>query len=383
MIAVSQVSPGRYPLTREGIPVLPDLVPEIVGARIVLAGDGHLLYDLERQWSETRIVVPGADMAHAEPFLMPPVFALLMAPLTALPYGWAAAAWLALTLVLLAGAFRLLWPLLGDWGVTHRSRIVLGLVASWPLVALLVGGQNSALWLFLLVAGLWLLAANRDTQAGVVLGLGMLKPQLFLALPFYLLCTRRWRALAAWVVVAVTLFVASWATVGLQGLRAYAALLSSDAYAERIIRFGWKMASGPALLRATMPEAAAVGTFLLALGAAYAIVRTAPHAPLAVGYSVAILAGALANPHFYAYDALVLAVPVLLFLARWRHDPVLRLTVGAMFGLSWFALLFRAELAQPGSRGLLAAPWVALPLLALLMLAIHQSVRQHIVPRFE
>lgn len=141
---------------------------------------------------------PGEDLyLFAYPFYT----ALLIAPLTLLPYPWAAAVWLVVLQASLMGA--LLFALaLYRWRLPPGLMALLGL---WTLLfyphwrGLLLGQFIILVFLFLILT-LWALSQRRDGLAGVALALTTIKPQgVFLVIPLLLLWAvsqRRWRFIA-------------------------------------------------------------------------------------------------------------------------------------------------------------------------------------------
>jgi hypothetical protein len=245
LLAAAQIRPASYPVAANGYPLAPDLALVLIGSRIVLDGDGPLLYDPERQVAEQRDLVPAATKRRFTVASPPGMLAML--PLAALPYAWAVPIWFVASVLMLGAAGLLLRPLLSVRIVHHGGRIALSVALSLPTFTLLAGGQQAALYLLISVVGLRLLMADRRWAAGAVFGLLVAKPQLALLLPLWFLATRRWRELAAWCVVAGSLALLSWATVGTSGLRDYAELLNSDAYQSGVAEdFAWKMLSLPA-----------------------------------------------------------------------------------------------------------------------------------------
>src|SRR5205807_5742550 len=111
----------------------------------------------------------------------------------ALPYVVAAGCWIALSVVMLLASLQLLWPLIPSLHTFGRARVFMIALSAEPVLELLGDGQDSAVALLIAVGGLRLLLAKRDLLGGVVIGLGVFKPQLFLLLPVVLALERRWK----------------------------------------------------------------------------------------------------------------------------------------------------------------------------------------------
>ncbi len=271
-----------------------------------------------------------------------------------------------LSVTLIVGSLRLLWAVSPLRGHVPGHHVAVLLLASYPIVDNLGSGQNAALWLALWTIGARLLLAGRELSAGAVLGLGALKPQLFLAAPVLFIARRQWRALRAWSLVAGILGAGSVGLVGIDGTRAYVELLTSDLYRDGVaVPLSWKMLSLPALGRALTPDAVAEPAALILFAAGLlALGWTARRASLPTTISAAVLVSVMVNPHGFLYDGLVLAVPLLL-----RPAPPTWLLSLLWLGM-WSAPL-RADLDSPAS-----APWVALPLAGMALLALATARRE-------
>ena len=372
----------------------PDFLTHYTAGRMLLVGDAAHLYDAPLQ-SAAQEAALGAPLDRPSPFLLPPAAALLFAPFALLPLAPAATLWAALTVVLMLTSLRLVWPLSPLCGQLPGALAALALLGTYPVGMNLVGGNNAALWLTVYALGARLYLTGRIVAAGAVLGLGALKPQLFLAVPILLLAQRRWRALTAFAAVAAALAALSLALVGRDGARDYVAYLTSDAYrAEVAVAEAWRMLSLPALARALAPHAPDLIPVAIALAGMLLLgwaVRTRAAAPprppgssgssgssprpepsldpaQAAAYAAMVLVGVAIDPHVFLYDALVLAVPILL-LAGGPGWGAPAWALAALWALTW-AMPFR-DAPAPGSPA--AIPWVALPLLALAAAALHDA----------
>ncbi|MEO8028504.1 MAG: glycosyltransferase family 87 protein [Bryobacteraceae bacterium] len=154
-----------------------DFLPRYSQARFVGAGD---LYDVKANYREQDHAT-GMHISGLPDRL--PWEALLMAPLSRLPYLWAYWIWIGINLA----AFFLLVLL---W-LAPRGFALWGAVF-FPVAATLILGQDGIL-LSLCLAGTLLLAKNhQDWAAGLVLALCTAKPHLFVLVPLALIVHRRW-----------------------------------------------------------------------------------------------------------------------------------------------------------------------------------------------
>lgn len=142
---------------------------------------------------------PGEDLYL---FVYPFYIVLVIAPLTLLPYPWAAAVWLVMLQVSLAGALFLALDLY-RWRPPPSLIALLGLwtLLFYPHWRGLLLGQLVILVLLFLILTLWTLSQRRDGLAGVALAFTTIKPQsVFLVIPLLLLWAvsqRRWRFVGA------------------------------------------------------------------------------------------------------------------------------------------------------------------------------------------
>jgi hypothetical protein len=192
-----------------------------VGARIVHAGLGARLYDInfQRQVRDSLFEHPNALF-----YEHPPFEALLLSPLAALPFRTAymfwgffnAVVWLALMFFLRQ---YLPWP-----------REDLAYLCLWflfaPIGVALFQGQSSIVLLVLYAATFVELQNEKQFSAGIWLGLGLVKLQFVLPFAFIFLVRRKWRFLAGFASSSFFLVVLSLLAVSWRGVVGYAQLLS-------------------------------------------------------------------------------------------------------------------------------------------------------------
>jgi arabinofuranan 3-O-arabinosyltransferase len=171
-------------------------------ARLVLAGDPLAPFDLARLDGEYNTVTDGWM-----PWLYPPGYLYLIAPFGAMSY---AVAFLTMTLLSVGAMALATRPFVG--GVKLASAAMSLAPAYLPA---LVIGQNSLVWLAVLLAALACLRAGRVVLAGVIIGCLTLKPQLGLMIPFALLAAGQWRTILAAAGTAIALAALPTLAVGL------------------------------------------------------------------------------------------------------------------------------------------------------------------------
>lgn len=163
-------------LDQSGTPLGADFSMFYVAGQVVLDGAGDQLYDQAEHQRRLQQLFPAIDPSFALPYRYPPFVATLMAPLAALPYALAYAAFFALSCVAWWTAARQLVaasPALGEtWQRSLRWAII-----GWPVaLETLVGGQASMFALLIAVSVYVLLQKQRLVFAGAILALAAYKP---------------------------------------------------------------------------------------------------------------------------------------------------------------------------------------------------------------
>jgi hypothetical protein len=371
------VARGRFPFDAMGTAVLPDFIAHLTAGKLVAAGDGAHLYDIAAQ-GEVQQGITGS-LSFLDLFLSPPLAALLYVPFTAGSYAVAAIAWTWFSALLLDASARVMRRRLMP-SVAREKVMLFALVAvsSQPVVQLLGAGQDSAVSLLLWSAGVALALAKRDVAAGLVLSLGLFKPQLFFLAPVALLVMGRWRALAAWAAGAAAQVVATFAVFGAPVVAAWAGILRSPEYLWFLRgQRGVRMSSLVPLFESVTPLGARPVAGALGLAASAALVvaavwrvgRAVTRRALdeRAAWALVVVTTLLATPHLFDYDLTLLVLPVALVLEA-RGGALARtekLALAATYVLGW-TVAARAGLADLGwPWRALAASWTAVPLLSL------------------
>lgn len=350
----------------------PDFLTHYTAGRMVLAGEATHFYDLPVQAAAQEAAL-GAPLDRPSPFLLPPAASLIFVPFATLPYQVAASLWVATTIALVTFSLRLVWPLSPLRGQVPGAFAMLALIGTYPVSMNLVGGNNAALWLTIYAVGARFLFSGRAVLAGVVLGFGALKPQLFLAVPVLLVIQRRWHTLGAFAVVSGLLAIVSFALVGPAGAQEYARVLTSDAYRLGVaIPNAWRMLSLPAFVRSLVPGVNDVVTAAMLVCGLCLLGWALRRAPLPIAFAATVLVSVVIDPHCFLYDGMVLAVPILLCVgsAAWGAPSW---ALAALWLLTW-TVSFRTP-PEPGSIG--AVPWAVVPLLVLVVAALQACYHQH------
>lgn len=242
------------------------------------------------------------------PWSYPPLFGLLMAPLSQLPillaYGLFVLACFGLFLV----ALRRLAP--------ASAWLVLAALAPCTIVNL-ASGQNG-----FLTGGLFALAATafvhrKPGQGGLAIGALVYKPHMAVVWPVLLAARGRWATAVTAGLVAVALTGASFLAVGPEPFRAFVA---AGAQTGRYMAAGYYPLHRMTSLYATglslgLPAVAALAVHVAgALAAVCGVVWASRRLPEPAQAGLAIMSTVFLSPYFYDYDQPVFGVGLALVL---------------------------------------------------------------------
>jgi hypothetical protein len=263
-------------------------------------GDWEIFRGAARSALHGNSPYPAADpsaLTHNDRFVYPPITALLVSPLAALPdlAGRVLVLLVALACVLLA--LRLLG--VRDWrcyGLALMTAPVLDTVSLGALSSVMLFGI-AAVWRY----------RDRPYVAAPVTALTAVAKLFAWPLFVWLLATRRLRTAVAAAAVAVVLLVGGWAAIGFAGLRGYPHLLRVLSQVEAVQSY-----SLVGLFRLEGSAATAL-TALLVLGVVVAVVLAArgPDGDRRA-LSVAVAGALLATPVLWLHYLVLLFVPIAL-----------------------------------------------------------------------
>ncbi len=368
------IARGRFPFDALGLAILPDFIAHLTGGTLALRGDVARLYDIDAQ-SAVQLAITH-DPHFLDLYLSPPLASLIYAPFARLPYAVAASAWTCVTLVLLALSARVIRGLTPSLPRTHRDVMLIAVLASQPVIQLLGSGQDTAISLLLWSYGTALALRRRDAMAGLVMSLGLFKPQLFVLPPLVFLALRRKWALGAWAVgslaqVALTLLV-----FGVSGVRGWWRILHSPEYLVFLrVGRGMRMTSLMPFVDSILPHGAgAMRTvaWLVGAGLSLAVVGCtlwrsrageSPTPDERGVWAAACFATLLASPHLFYYDMTLLALPVALLVEiRGTLGSLEKRALLALYVLTWTAAVRAALETVAWPLCVVAASWTAIPL---------------------
>jgi hypothetical protein len=347
-------------------------------------GEADTLYDSARQREIQQTFLPG--MKGVSAYINPPPYALLMQPLSTLPYPKAFAMWTLVSLSCFLASLVLLRSILPELQ-TQRGNFLMALALGFaPVYYAISAGQNTGFTLLLHTAILVALVRRRDFVAGMLIAFGLLKPQLFLPLLPLLLIARRPIALGSFAIGAAVVWLVTWRVVGPSVAQEWFATLSNSqhsemarTYAANIVQQSYKMFSWQAfwrLLLGASVVASALG-WLCALGVFAALCRwwRSAERDLPLCYALVVCATIVMVPHVFLYDLALLVLPGLVLASRVLALPVERHT----------ALRFTMLMIFVGAVLIDQAQWTRVqfmvPMLTLLLILAAQQLTSPSEPR--
>jgi hypothetical protein len=328
------------------------------GASLARDGVFAAMHIPEVQLQREREYAP--QLPELVPFVRPPFYALLLAPLAWLPFGTAFWAWLGIQAAVLAGnwvwAFR-------RWGA---DALIFGSMYL-PIALGIAHGQDCVLILAIILGSYAAAARGQHFLSGVILGAGLIKFHLFLLWPVMLLIQRRWKMLAGACAAVTVEFLVSVLLAGPGGLLKYVALLRMPSLSHLNPSPELMIDARSIALNFRADNLGVTG--LLTAAAVVLTIAACWRAPLWRAVAAASAGSLLVAPHVYGYDAGLLLVGLWLAMfesgttneARWpRITATILLTpvpmLLALAGSPWAAatplamLAFLASLAWMSLR---------------------------------
>lgn len=322
-----------------------DFVSFYTGATLAWQGRYDVIHDpvLQRELETKRF----PDMEMFRPYIRPSWSAFWMSPMSLLSVDSAFLAWIVWHVLLLA--------LCCVWAVRKFGWDALFFVClNYPVGSGIVHGQD-ATWMLTLAVGCYALAEKgRDFWAGSVLGLGLVKPHLWMVfLPAMLLHRKSKMALGS-LATAVVIGATCLALGGHAGIVAYLRLLLGNQV---------QAPPGPHTMMNVQAIQSnfdlgspwiSVPVMLIMCCIVFVGLR---NAPLWKWFTVASGGSLVLAPHIYSYDATLFVLPLWLIFFHARR-PVTRM----------LAALFSTPLPYFASVG--GMPWTAVPACILLLVVI-------------
>ena len=270
------------------------------------------LYDLNLQRQVEQQLVGRDDI----PFYHPPYEVLAWLPLAGVSFQTAFWIWRAASLVFLALAAWVLAQTLCPR--FSAASVFLIAMAFFPVPYCIWMGQDSVLLLAIFAACTWFLSKRKDFMAGIVLGLGLFKPELVLPIAAVFFLWQRWRFLSGLFVSGVAVSLVSFAMVGYSGMLQMTQMVVHGQSSQRMAIHPVMMpnlrgliASGPATSAMTQTIVVLVLSAALLLVAAVTVRRDQPPAR---AFAMLICFAALVSFHLNLHDLALLLMPILVVL---------------------------------------------------------------------
>ncbi|HEY2598667.1 MAG TPA: glycosyltransferase family 87 protein [Candidatus Dormibacteraeota bacterium] len=197
-------------------PIHPDFRIFYVAAEAGLRHGWARIYDLETLRAlSASFPAEQSYINPALPFINPPVFAWLIAPLTALPLPVAYAIWCAVSLASLVWA----WHIAAPYSGIKKLALLLAALALWPVLDAFYFGQPTLVIIGLLATTWWLCSKDRPLAAGAALAFATaLKPHTVILVPLALAVSGRFRPFLSWAAVCTLLGIACLLALGPSGV---------------------------------------------------------------------------------------------------------------------------------------------------------------------
>ena len=332
-------------------PMVSDLRIFMTGLDMMRSGEDHQLYRFDAQEAAQCRLYPATRQAGLLPFNHLAYELLFYWPVARLPYRAALIVWAVFNLGLTFLIAWLMKPYTGNLRRVTGIPVALYLLGFYPVVYVFGEGQDSLIFLLLVVLSLRALDHGRAFLAGFILALACFKFHLALAIAFLVfLLPRRWRALAGIAVGGGLVVGISLAMVGPNLAADYLTMLRKQ---ETMTPWGfipWFMPNLRGLLQWGLSRWVDIGEIVpiilmlsavIGSAAAYLIWRCWPRQDARRLYSLAILTTVLVSYHLHMQDLTMAALPMLV---------LLDLAADGEFSLAWVTLLLAAVAGLYGYR---------------------------------
>ena len=330
------------PWAFSGTPRSADFGSYYVAGRLLMHSP-PLLYSIGVQHSEAVAL----HLTKFLPWAHPAPEALIFAPLSELSLETAFHVWAIVNLLLLCLVVYGLRDYLAKLTVVEGYSVFACVLI--PLGSGIAQGQDHILTLLLYCAAFLLLQSGKETQAGLMLGLALIRFQLTLPVLLCFLALRRWRVIAGAVFATVGLIIASFAIVGPGLFRTY---LSALRYlgGHHDLFSAAEMPSIRGLVTMLIPHSGHVATvtalvsiaILLSAGWLWADKRSGP---IQVVFASSILIGLSVDYHAFLYELSVVALAGIILAPYARFSAAL-----------WFIGALEVVLLASGAHLALLAP---------------------------
>ncbi len=338
-------------------PMFSDLRIFTTGIDMVRSGERHELYNFEAQQRAQTRLYPETRVSGLLPFNHPAFELLFYWPISGFSYRMAFLLWALANVGLVLLIARLMAPVVPALVQATGIPLALYLLAFYPVIYVCGEGQDSLIFLLLLVLSMRSMNGGRTFLAGFLLAIACFKFHLVLGIAFFVLCLRgKWRGLAGLASGGAVVLGISLAIVGRAMLHDYPAMLRNQSVMTPWGFIPWFMPNLRGILQWTLGYLLDIGLILPIIFMSSAIVaviatwlvlsnRTQPDETLT--YSIAILTAILVSYHLHVQDLSMAILPMLVLadhgLRAWHrnalHESVVRDPASAEVSGPWTVVL--------------------------------------------
>lgn len=352
-------------IDRNGKPIGTDFSSFYAAGSLALEGRAIDAYDMAIHYAREQQLFGERTPYYS--WFYPPIFLLIAAPLSALPYGLALALWQAASGLFYCATIAL---------ILRRAHLPdaigkTGLLASiaFPAVLLNLGhGQNGFLTAGLFASAL-LALPERAIIAGILFASLACKPQFALVIPFALLAARQWKTFATAAAAVIGLIGITSAIFGIEIWLAFIA--TSEMSRELLLEQGQV---GFAKLQSTFAVARLWGAGLTLAYVLQSMITIAVIAGAAWAWrfvadrnlkaAILLIAALLASPHVLDYDLMMLGPAIAFMVAAGTATGFRRYEI-TLLAIAWIIPLLARSVTEASSIPLGWATLIALYIIAL------------------
>ena len=302
-------------------PVFADFRIFMTGVDMVKSGHAHELYQFSAQQIAQEHLYPETRFSGMLPFNHLAFELLFYWPFSYFSYQTAVVVWALVNVCLVFVIGWLLRPYTQSITRLTGVPVPLYLLASYPVVYVLGEGQDSLVFLLLLVLSLRSMDAGLTFLAGMLLALGCFKPHLALLVGlFALVLTRKWRSIAGFAAGGALATGVSLLMVGPSLFSDYFSMLSKQEVMTPWGFFPFFMPNLRGFCRWTlrsyfdpgqMRPVVFMASVIVGVVAAWLVVRRRVPRESSLLYSVSILTTILISYHLHMQDMAMVMLPVL------------------------------------------------------------------------
>jgi len=335
-------------------PVVTDLRIFMTGVDMMASGQGRQLYQFDAQEKAQIRLYPETRTSGLLPFNHLAYELLFYWPVSTLSYRMALLVWALGNVAIIFLIAWLLTPYSRALTQVAGTPLVLYLLAFYPVMYVLGEGQDSLIFLLLLVLSLRSMDNGRTFLAGFLIALACFKFHLALAIVFFVLFLRgKWRGLAGFVTGGTLVGGISLALVGPAIIHDYPAMLRRQDVMTPWGFIPWFMPNLRGFLQWALAPWLDVGAILpvvlissavVGVVATWFVLRNGAKNDESMAYAVAILTTILISYHLHMQDLTMALLPMLVLVERaareWSDRGATREeSGGARVSTVWMAVL--------------------------------------------